>query len=497
MMAKIDFQIGTSAIRNYKRLDYEFWYALAEYVDNSAQSYANNKEILDKQYTSEGESLEVIIFYDNKQGFLRIRDNAMGMDLQELENALEIGKAPKNTSGLSEFGMGLKTASCWIGDVWSIKTKKLGSDKEYEVTFDVERVANGETNIDVIERPKPKDDHYTIIEIHKMHQKIAGNTIQKVKTYLRSMYRVHTRLGIMKLKWGNDEVLSYDEDIKFLKARNGESFKRDFDFIVDGKRVYGWGGILEKGGRPRAGFAVVRRNRIIEGQPTAWRPHEIYGQEQGSNDLVNQRIVGEIHLDDFMVTHTKNKILWQGEQEEIVEKKLYEAFADFVDVALNAKYRGGELPESVLAAGVAQAAADLQNPNFVDSVVLNEVPSPDFINASNQPILEATKNSRPDEIIKIGDVTVNLYIDPSYSPSEPYYVSHYGPNLEEITVAINSQHVFFKEHITTSESVHTYILLCCYDALAEWKCLFKTGSIDAKTVNSIKDQFMKTNVSRS
>ena len=48
-MAKIDFQIGTSAIRNYKRLDYEFWYALAEYVDNSAQSYANNKEILDNQ----------------------------------------------------------------------------------------------------------------------------------------------------------------------------------------------------------------------------------------------------------------------------------------------------------------------------------------------------------------------------------------------------------------------------------------------------------------
>lgn len=264
-MAKIDFQIGTSAIRNYKRLDYEFWYALAEYVDNSTQSYINSKDLLDKQFKNDDEALEVIIFYDNKQGFLRIRDNAMGMDLHELESALEIGKVPKNTSGLSEFGMGLKTASCWIGDLWSIKTKKLGSDKEFEVTFDVEKVANGETNIEVIERPKPKDDHYTIIEIHKMHQKIAGNTIQKVKTYLRSMYRVHTRLGILKLKWGNDEVLSYDEDIKFLKARNGETFKRDFDFIVEGKRIYGWGGILEKGGRPRAWVRSYKKKQNNSG----------------------------------------------------------------------------------------------------------------------------------------------------------------------------------------------------------------------------------------
>jgi hypothetical protein len=43
---------------------------------------------------------------------------------------------------------------------------------------------------------------------------------------------------------------------------------------------------------------------------------------QGSNDLVNQRLVGEIHLDGFDVSHTKDSILWRDNQEEDVEEKL-------------------------------------------------------------------------------------------------------------------------------------------------------------------------------
>ena len=132
-MENIDFQIGASAIRNYKRLDYEFWYALAEYVDNSTQSYFNNREKLDSQFNKSEEKLEIVIIYDGKQNTLKIRDNAMGMDVEELKLALEIGRPPQNASGRSEFGMGLKTASCWLGEVWSVRTKKLGEKNELPV----------------------------------------------------------------------------------------------------------------------------------------------------------------------------------------------------------------------------------------------------------------------------------------------------------------------------------------------------------------------------
>ena len=43
-------------IRNYKRLSYEWWYAIAELVDNSTQSYFNNRDSVDAAL-SEGDDL--------------------------------------------------------------------------------------------------------------------------------------------------------------------------------------------------------------------------------------------------------------------------------------------------------------------------------------------------------------------------------------------------------------------------------------------------------
>src|SRR4051794_40801224 len=133
----IEVRIGTESILNYKRLSYDVWYALAEFIDNSTQSFFNNRAALTDAYDREGKMLEVRVVYDRDTDVLRVTDNAMGMSLQELDHALQIALPPANTSGRSEFGMGLKTAACWLGDYWIVRTKKLGEDNEYEVHFDV------------------------------------------------------------------------------------------------------------------------------------------------------------------------------------------------------------------------------------------------------------------------------------------------------------------------------------------------------------------------
>ena len=140
----MEFTIGVEAITSYKRLSYTPWHAIAEFVDNSTQAYFDNKKLLDAAYEAEGErGLLVSIAYDrdDKQGFLRISDNSIGMSERELEYAMKVAFPPKNPYGRSRYGMGLKTAACWIGNIWTIRTKKLGETEEHIVTVDVNKIA--------------------------------------------------------------------------------------------------------------------------------------------------------------------------------------------------------------------------------------------------------------------------------------------------------------------------------------------------------------------
>ena len=141
----IELQLGLDIINSYKRLSYSAWHALAEFVDNSTQSYFNNKAILDADFASKSENLEVSIAYESQgEGLLRIYDNSIGMSYLELQDALHLGKPPGNTTGRSKYGLGLKTSACWFGDLWTIRTKKLGESYEHFITVDVNKIAQGD-----------------------------------------------------------------------------------------------------------------------------------------------------------------------------------------------------------------------------------------------------------------------------------------------------------------------------------------------------------------
>src|ERR1700680_1632007 len=97
----INLVIGPEAINSYQRLSYTPWHAIAEFVDNSTQSYMDNQAVLDQQLEKEGRLFEVSIAYEPNQenGMLRVSDNAMGMSYAELERALHIAMPPLNRTG--------------------------------------------------------------------------------------------------------------------------------------------------------------------------------------------------------------------------------------------------------------------------------------------------------------------------------------------------------------------------------------------------------------
>src|ERR1700677_2903029 len=143
----IDAVITTETIRNYKRLNYELWYALAEFIDNSIQSYDSNREVLNADFESTNENFNIRIVFEKGSGQFRITDNAFGMDRDSLVAALIHGRVNPIHGSRNEFGMGMKTAACWLGSKWTLRTTALGNAYEYQIEYDVEGIANGDIDL--------------------------------------------------------------------------------------------------------------------------------------------------------------------------------------------------------------------------------------------------------------------------------------------------------------------------------------------------------------
>ena len=145
----------------------------------------------------------------------------------------------------------------------------------------------------------------------------------------------------------NDDELQWKgfSESDFLRRKDGSAYRKDFIFEIPTeprKVVEGWVGVLQKGSRAKAGFSILHRKRLIKGWPDSWRPEKVFGIG-GRNDLINQRVVGEINLEEFEVSHTKDEINWDGEEEELVESGLLDACKPFMETARKA--RGGQAAE--------------------------------------------------------------------------------------------------------------------------------------------------------
>lgn len=297
-----------------KFLEYETWFALAEFVDNAIASYQNNETKLKKLH-GEDFQLEVVIEINEPESKITIKDNAGGIEEANYARAFRAAEIPIDTSGLSEFGMGMKSASCWFSDLWSVRTTAIGEPYEKTVKFDMNRIYEDKIEeLAYTTKPVDKNHHYTIIELLNVSKMPRRKGLGKVKSHLTSIYREFIRQGILKLVVDN-AILRFTEPKILVASRfdnpDGEPlrWKREIDFEVEeGLSVKGFVAIRETGSTAEAGFALFRRGRVIEGSyDNGFRPEFIFG---ASNSFRYQRVFGELHLEGFDVSFTKKGIQW-------------------------------------------------------------------------------------------------------------------------------------------------------------------------------------------
>jgi hypothetical protein len=306
----------------FRYLNHKAWNALAEYVDNSLQSFIDHQDILSKLNPSG--KLTVRINIDLQEDRITVVDDAFGIEEHNFERAFELANIPLDASGLNEFGMGMKVSSIWFSDWWVLETSAYGENVKKKVIFDLNDVAQNEKlSLDVDIKAASRDAHFTKLTLTKLssNNKPTGRTIGAIKKHLTSIYIKYIRNGILDL-YVNDELLQPTEPkilvAPYFKTPNGDNitWRYDINFevpkYVNGKEVgkyvaKGFIGVLETMSEIDNGLLLFRRGRVIgTSYDEKYRPKLLSGSI-GSPRY--KRIFGELELDGFNVSFNKSSFV--------------------------------------------------------------------------------------------------------------------------------------------------------------------------------------------
>jgi len=323
-LKKVDIRPGVSVLAVLRYLNYTPWFALAEFVDNAVQSFACHREELER-IEERNCKLQVDIDIDpTAPARITIHDNAAGIFPAEFPRAFRAAAIPPDRSGLAEFGMGMKSAACWFAPKWTVRTSTLGDPIARTVRFDIANIVNDDIEeLDIKEDPEKPEHHFTEVVLEDVFQVPVGRTIAKLKEHLTDIYRVFMREGWLVLRF-KGETLAYEApsilEAPYFKDKSGplKVWRKPIEFdFGDGLSVHGFAALREPASTTRAGFALFRRGRLIQGSgDEGYRPTYVFGQ---SNSYRYQRLFGELHLEGFDVSHTKDGFRWDENEQPFLE----------------------------------------------------------------------------------------------------------------------------------------------------------------------------------
>lgn len=507
--ARVNIRPGVSVLSVLRHLNYAPWYALAEYVDNALQSFLSERERLAEAGT---DVLQVNLDLDTSdQPKLTIRDNAAGIAEPDYPRAFRPAEVPPDRSGLSEFGMGMKSASCWFAPRWTVRTSALGETTEKTVVFNIDQIVRDSINeIDVSAEPAPADRHFTEITLLDLHRVPRGRTVGKIKEHLADIYREYTRSGDLSLRF-NGELLTYEEPeiltAPFYKTQDAEpkTWRKEIDIDL-GNDLYarGFAALRETGSTSKAGFALFRRRRVIQGSgDEGYRPPFIFGR---SNSYTFQRLFGELHLEGFGVSHTKDGFQWQESEQAFLELLKEQLNEDPLPLLSQAEgFRKRPRPEDVKR-GAEEAAERTASVIERDVAPVVERITEDTVQVPpSETLAPAQLVTRQERTIRFKDETWQVVLELSHDPAVGAWVEVSDGVLEgveaqkgvrQVGVRMALAHPFMERFGgSEAEDIEPLLRLAVALALAEMAA-YDSGVESASTVRRNVNELLRHALSR-
>lgn len=385
---QVNIRPGSSILGNYKNQSYKIESAFAEFIDNSTQSFFSHKgEFLEIGQTACNISIEIYPEY------IKIFDNAYGMEIDDFKRALKLDSPPEDKSGRCEKGMGLKTSATCLGSLWSVETTQKGSKNKYKAEVDVDEITiNSPEQITATVEDCDENEHYTIIKIEMLNKKIGPAKIDSLIKSLSEMYSLDIRNKELTMTV-NKEPIKYQKPDLWINQENGSAYMVTFDreFEVDGEKYSfdGWIGIRDTADTEFSGLTLFRKGRAIK---IHYRPTKLLGKP---NLYPYQRIIGEINLKgtNWEPSYTKDELMWEGEVEERFIAELKDAAGGII--AKSSTLRKEDKPVSKekqkqIASNVKKSFETVDNKKIeqiingvIDNEVVKQVDSSSTINTFN------------------------------------------------------------------------------------------------------------------
>lgn len=343
----------------FPRMNYKPWFALGEMVDNSIGSYiANRGRLRDLHGNAFKLRIDITFLQSSTDSQILVEDNAAGISKADVARAFTPAAPPIDKSGISQFGIGMKSSCTWYSHYYTISSAALGESVSRTVTFDIEEIIEQKTDqLEVLETPKDAKLHGTRITMSKLHQGIpTGMTLAKIQNYIASIYREFIKSGEVVITVGHKELVYASPELlesKFWAAGNSEtsvphevedSPKRVWQMPIDitlneswqadtapGRpkappRIRGWMGVLKDGSTKKSGAALIWKNKVVvgagslaQGDEDSYRPLSVFG---ATTTFTFQRLIGELDVSELQVTSFKDNIDWRTGQEDELQSKL-------------------------------------------------------------------------------------------------------------------------------------------------------------------------------
>ncbi|OQW92372.1 MAG: ATP-binding protein [Thiotrichaceae bacterium IS1] len=509
---KINIRPGVTILSVLKHLNYKPWYALAEFVDNAIDSYLKYENEL-KQAEGESFTLKVIIEMNTVDNKISIRDNAAGIHTQDYGRAFRAAELPPDTSGLSEFGMGMKSAACWFSNLWRVTSTALGEDVARTVTFDMRTIVEDKLEeLRVETTTVASSDHYTVIELLEIQNKLPkGRGLGKIKQHLASIYRDFTRKNLLELYW-NKERLGYSEPdilvVPFYKNDKGEPVKwrKDIDFdFGDDLKAKGFVAIRQHASTKEAGLALFRKGRVIEGSfDESFRPHNIFGNP---NSYKYQRLFGELHIDGLGVSHTKDGFQWDENMEvflDLLKDELDSEPLPLLKQAEGYRVRASEKEYRKAAESVLKSTAQTLQENIPE--VLNRIRSEKATEDKSAQLVAINQTSVREFEVELNNFTWQICLELSFDPAvkdwleigdQFIHLKNRDISIRQIGIRVSLIHPFMTQFAGSDKSrIEPLLRVAAAIGLAEVVAI-ESGAKYAQRIRRNLNELLKETLSKS